>query len=81
MSAARMREMPAVSTEAKSIFAPLGNGSKDRQLVRGIGAFDIEGGIGFGKAPGLRLGEDIGKIGPVSSMVERMKLQVPLRMP
>ena len=54
---------------------------EDGQLVGGVGAIDVEGGVGLGVSRVLGLGQGVAVARPFSLMAVRMKLQVPLRMP
>jgi hypothetical protein len=71
MSAAEMRLIPLVSTEAKSICDPKAIAERI-ELVRRIGPLDVEGGIGLGIALACASLSTSAKLRPVSSMVERM---------
>ena len=53
---------PAGIDRAEIDLRPERDRGEDRKLVRGIGAFDVEGRVGLGKAPGLGFGQHVGKI-------------------
>lgn len=56
-----MREMPSVKVFSNCKGMPKARGAEDGELVGGIDALDIEGGIGLGVAQGLGLGQDVAK--------------------
>ena len=58
-----------------------GQRRQQRQLVRGVDAVDVEGGVGLGVAQACASASTSANSRPVSRIVVRMKLQVPLRMP
>jgi hypothetical protein len=57
------------------------NAREDDQLGPRIEAVDIFRGIGFGVSALLRLAQSVGSNSAPVSMLLRMKLQVPFRMP